>query len=144
VILDEATCHLDPVAEAQAERAFTERHGTLVVIAHRISSAMRAHRILVMDGADTVLGNHRDLLTSNSLYADLVGYWDHTMTPARLTAASGSGQLGERNKPWEAGILAGCWSAPTAGRVECGGADGDCVGGWFGVDRCCCKSAPES
>ncbi|MGH3998352.1 MAG: ATP-binding cassette domain-containing protein, partial [Pseudonocardiaceae bacterium] len=48
VILDEATCHLDPVAEARAERAFAERHGTLIVIAHRISSAMRADRILVM------------------------------------------------------------------------------------------------
>lgn len=97
VILDEATCHLDPVAEAQAEQAFAERPGTLVVIAHRISSAMRAERILVMDGTDTVLGGHQDLLMSNDLYADLVGYWDHTVidhtvTPAR-TAASGWGQL---------------------------------------------------
>ncbi|MGH8917510.1 MAG: ABC transporter ATP-binding protein, partial [Actinomycetes bacterium] len=76
VILDEATCHLDPVAEARAEEAFAERHGTLIVIAHRISSAMRADRVLVMDGADAVLGSHHDLLTSNNLYADLVGYWD--------------------------------------------------------------------
>ncbi len=82
VILDEATCHLDPVAEAQAEQAFAERHGSLIVIAHRISSAMRADRILVMDGADAVLGSHHDLLTSNSLYADLVGYWDRTSTTA--------------------------------------------------------------
>ncbi|MGQ0775973.1 MAG: ABC transporter ATP-binding protein [Pseudonocardiales bacterium] len=78
VILDEATCHLDPVAEARAEQAFAERHGTLIVIAHRISSALRADRILVMDGADAVLGNHHDLLANNRLYADLVGYWDHT------------------------------------------------------------------
>ncbi|MGH3931740.1 MAG: ABC transporter ATP-binding protein [Pseudonocardiaceae bacterium] len=78
VILDEATCHLDPVAEARAEQAFAERHGTLVVIAHRISSALRADHILVMDGADAVLGNHHDLLANNRLYADLVGYWDHT------------------------------------------------------------------
>lgn len=82
MILDEVTCHLDPVAEAQAERAFAERHGTLIVIAHRISSAMRADRILVMDGTDTVLGSHHDLLASNSLYADLVGHWDHTTTAA--------------------------------------------------------------
>ncbi|MGH3770331.1 MAG: ATP-binding cassette domain-containing protein [Pseudonocardiaceae bacterium] len=81
VILDEATCHLDPVAEARAENAFAERHGTLIVIAHRISSAMRADRILVMDGADAVLGGHRDLLASSSLYADLVGYWDHALAP---------------------------------------------------------------
>jgi ATP-binding cassette subfamily C protein len=95
VILDEATCHLDPVAEARAEQAFAERHGTLIVIAHRISSAMRADRILVMDGADAVLGSHHDLLVNNSLYADLVGYWDHTGSPGSLAArARGSGGSG--------------------------------------------------
>lgn len=83
VILDEATCHLDPVAEARAEMAFAERHGTLVVIAHRISSAMRADRILLMDGTDTVLGSHHNLLENNLLYTELVGYWDHTTVPAR-------------------------------------------------------------
>jgi ATP-binding cassette, subfamily C, bacterial len=41
-VLDEATCHLDPIAEARAEHAFATRAGTLVVVAHRISSAMRA------------------------------------------------------------------------------------------------------
>jgi ABC-type multidrug transport system fused ATPase/permease subunit len=86
VILDEATCHLDPVAEARAENAFAERHGTLIVIAHRISSALRADRILVMDGADAILGSHRDLLASNSLYTDLVGYWDSAMAPGRRPA----------------------------------------------------------
>ncbi|MGH8967723.1 MAG: ATP-binding cassette domain-containing protein, partial [Actinomycetes bacterium] len=95
VILDEATCHLDPIAEARAEQAFAERHGTLIVIAHRISSAMRADHILVMDGASTVLGTHHDLLEYNSLYADLVGYWDHTYTPDQLTVkTSGHGDVG--------------------------------------------------
>ena len=47
VILDEATCHLDPAAEERAEAAFARRDGTLIVIAHRISSARRARRILV-------------------------------------------------------------------------------------------------
>ncbi len=79
VILDEATCHLDPVAEARAEQAFAERPGTLIVIAHRISSAMRADHILVMDGSDTILGSHHDLLAGNRLYADLVGHWDRTL-----------------------------------------------------------------
>jgi len=81
VILDEATCHLDPVAEAVAERAFAGRADTLVVIAHRISSALRADRVLVMDGAHAVLGRHDDLLAVNRLYADLVGHWDHTLAP---------------------------------------------------------------
>jgi ATP-binding cassette subfamily C protein len=83
VILDEATCHLDPVTEARVECAFAERRGTLVVIAHRISSAMRAEQILMMDGADTVLGNHHDLLAKNTRYADLVGHWDRALRPAQ-------------------------------------------------------------
>ncbi len=40
-VLDEATCHLDPAAEARAERAFADRPGTLIVVAHRMSSALR-------------------------------------------------------------------------------------------------------
>nr|WP_260408145.1 ABC transporter ATP-binding protein [Planomonospora venezuelensis] len=75
VILDEATCHLDPAAEARAEEAFARRGGTLIVIAHRLSSALRARRVLVMDGARVWLGGHGDLLASCPLYADLVGHW---------------------------------------------------------------------
>jgi ATP-binding cassette subfamily C protein len=75
VILDEGTCYLDPVAEARAEEAFARRGGTLVVIAHRISSAARAERILVMDGAEAVEGTHEELLTESAMYADLVGNW---------------------------------------------------------------------
>lgn len=75
VLLDEATCHLDPVAEARVERAFRARPGTLIVIAHRLSSARRADRILVMDGERTLLGRHGELLRRSGLYADLVGAW---------------------------------------------------------------------
>ncbi|MEV4575354.1 ABC transporter ATP-binding protein [Nonomuraea jabiensis] len=78
VVLDEATCHLDPAAEQRAEEAFAGRDGTLVVIAHRISSAMRARRVLLMDGGATIAGTHQDLLTRSPLYADLVGHWRHT------------------------------------------------------------------
>lgn len=75
VILDEATCHLDPTAEARAEQAFTARPGTLIVVAHRVSSAMRAERVLLMDGARPVLGTHESLLELGGLYAELVGHW---------------------------------------------------------------------
>jgi ABC-type multidrug transport system fused ATPase/permease subunit len=75
-LLDEATCHLDPAAEARAERAFAARPGgTLVVVAHRISSARRADRILVMDGARTACGTHAELLSTSALYRDLAGRW---------------------------------------------------------------------
>ncbi|GAA3134354.1 ABC transporter ATP-binding protein [Planomonospora alba] len=75
VILDEATCHLDPVAEARAEEAFARRGGTLLVIAHRPTSALRARRVLVMDGTRVRLGRHEELLSSSPLYADLAGRW---------------------------------------------------------------------
>ncbi|WP_408997344.1 ATP-binding cassette domain-containing protein [Streptomyces acidiscabies] len=74
-LLDEATSHLDPAAEERAERAFAERPGTLIVVAHRIASARRADRVLVMDGANTAYGTHGELLESSPLYRDLVGRW---------------------------------------------------------------------
>ena len=75
VILDEATCHLDPAAEAVVEEAFAARPGTLVVVAHRISSALRARRVLVMDGDRVTVGTHQDVLDGSPLYRDLVGHW---------------------------------------------------------------------
>lgn len=46
------------------------------MIAHRISSALRARRILLMDGPRPLLGTHESLLSSSPLYAELVGYWE--------------------------------------------------------------------
>ncbi|MFI8215336.1 ATP-binding cassette domain-containing protein [Streptomyces sp. NPDC085932] len=81
-LLDEATCHLDPETEERAERAFARRPGgTLVVVAHRISSARRAGRVLVMDGRDTAYGRHEELMRTSALYRNLVGSW--TPAPAR-------------------------------------------------------------
>jgi len=75
VILDEATCHLDLAAETQVERAFAERAGSLIVIAHRISSARRAQRVLLLDGTQALLGTHPQLLDISPQYADLTGSW---------------------------------------------------------------------
>lgn len=83
VVLDEATCHLDPATERRAEEAFAARGGTLIVIAHRVSSALRARRVLVLDGAAATVGEHPDLVTRSPLYRELLGHWgtpmdDHT------------------------------------------------------------------
>jgi ATP-binding cassette subfamily C protein len=75
VVLDEATCHLDPAAERRAEQAFAERGGTLIVIAHRVSSALRARRVLVLDGADATLGDHATVSAGSPLYRELLGHW---------------------------------------------------------------------
>ncbi|WP_450380434.1 ATP-binding cassette domain-containing protein [Streptomyces paradoxus] len=94
VLLDEATCHLDPAAEARAEEAFARRPGTLLVIAHRISSALRARQVLVLDGDRVVSGTHGEALERSELYRDLVGHWsDGGGTPTtgdgEVTAAPG-------------------------------------------------------
>ncbi|MEU3660601.1 ABC transporter ATP-binding protein [Streptomyces sp. NPDC032940] len=78
LLLDEATCHLDPAAEARAEEALARRPGALVVVAHRMSSALRADRILVLDGVGATCGTHRELLGRSPLYRDLVGHWGET------------------------------------------------------------------
>ncbi|MEV6943121.1 ATP-binding cassette domain-containing protein [Streptomyces sp. NPDC051172] len=83
VLLDEATCHLDPAAEAVAERAFACRPATLIVCAHRISSALRADLVLVMDGSHCRLGTHDRLMTDCALYRDLIGHWDGRGDAAR-------------------------------------------------------------
>jgi ATP-binding cassette subfamily C protein len=88
LILDEATCHLDPVAEERVERVLAGRGGTLIVVAHRISSALRAQRIVLMDGTSTVSGTHQELLATAPMYRDLVGHWDDG--PERLVATGPS------------------------------------------------------
>jgi ATP-binding cassette subfamily C protein len=79
-VLDEATCHLDPEAERRAEEAFAARPGTLIVVAHRISSALRAQRILVLDGNRATVGQHTTLLRDSPLYRDLLGHWQTPQT----------------------------------------------------------------
>ena len=75
VVLDEATCYLDPAAEERAERAFMASGCTLVVVAHRMSATLRAKRVLVMDGEGVDVGSHDELLRRNALYADFHAMW---------------------------------------------------------------------
>ncbi|MER5637151.1 ABC transporter ATP-binding protein [Kitasatospora sp. NPDC002227] len=75
VILDEATSRLDAAAEARVEAAFAARPGTLVVIAHRLGSALRADRVLILDAGRGVTARHGDLQVLSPRYRDLVGHW---------------------------------------------------------------------
>ncbi|MDJ1133009.1 ATP-binding cassette domain-containing protein [Streptomyces iconiensis] len=75
VLLDEAGSQLDPAAEERAEHAFARRPGALVVVAHRISSALRADSVLVLDGVRTRCGTHAELLEHSPLYRDLTAHW---------------------------------------------------------------------
>jgi ATP-binding cassette subfamily C protein len=86
-VLDEATCHLDPETERRAEEAFAARGGTLVVIAHRISSALRARRVLVLDATTAIVGDHAWVRTNSPLYRELLGHWEDG--PAKATIPDG-------------------------------------------------------
>jgi ATP-binding cassette subfamily C protein len=99
VVLDEATCFLDPEAERQAEEAFAKRDGTLIVIAHRISSALRARRILVLDGNKAALGTHAGLMRTSRLYRDLHGSWTPTAEPRPQSSPESSARSSAQIQP---------------------------------------------
>ncbi|MBA8926431.1 ATP-binding cassette subfamily B protein [Kutzneria viridogrisea] len=72
LLLDEATAALDPATEgavlAASDRVAGKR--TTFVVAHRLATAARADRIVVLDGGRVAeQGSHTDLLAANGLYA---------------------------------------------------------------------------
>ncbi len=74
LIFDEATSALDSANERaiQAELQSVARNKTTLVIAHRLSTVVDAHEILVMDAGHIVeRGNHAQLLAHNGVYAQM-------------------------------------------------------------------------
>ena len=78
LVLDEATSSLDPGTEALVEAALDRLMvgRTVVVIAHRLTTAARADRVgVVDDGALVELGSHDELVALGGRYAALYGAW---------------------------------------------------------------------
>lgn len=78
LVLDEATSSLDPGTEALVEGAMERLMAgrTVIVIAHRLSTAERADRVgVVADGALAELGSHDDLVARGGRYAVLHAVW---------------------------------------------------------------------
>ncbi len=73
-MLDEATGAVDTATEQQLQHSLEKllENRTTFIVAHRLSTILRADQILVIDGGRIVeRGNHRDLLALDGKYAHL-------------------------------------------------------------------------
>ncbi|HHC08337.1 MAG TPA: ABC transporter ATP-binding protein [Actinobacteria bacterium] len=78
IVLDEATSNLDPETEVEVEGALRVllHDRTAIVIAHRLRSAERADRVVVVDGGRIVAdGTHESLVAEDPRYRRLVEIW---------------------------------------------------------------------
>jgi ATP-binding cassette subfamily B protein len=78
LVLDEATANVDVHAEVAIEAGLRKLLAgrTAIVIAHRLSTVMRADRIAVLHGGEVVeIGSHDELIEAGGAYARLYRSW---------------------------------------------------------------------
>lgn len=81
LVLDEATSSVDALTEMRLQQALETlaRGRTTIAIAHRLSTALRADRILVMVAGRVVEdGSHDHLMASAGTYATLYAAWERS------------------------------------------------------------------
>jgi ATP-binding cassette subfamily B protein len=78
LVLDEATSNLDLQSETMIEAALDVllENRTAILIAHRLSTAMRADRIVVVDEGRVIEeGSHAELVARGGRYAEMYATW---------------------------------------------------------------------
>jgi ATP-binding cassette subfamily B protein len=78
LVLDEATSNLDLLSEARIEAALDVllEGRTAILVAHRLSTAMKADRIVVVDdGRILESGSHEELVARGGRYAEMYAMW---------------------------------------------------------------------
>ncbi|NND02353.1 MAG: ABC transporter ATP-binding protein, partial [Acidimicrobiia bacterium] len=78
LVLDEATSAVDPATEVRISRALNQltEGRTVVTIAHRLSTAEAADRVLVFDEAKLIQdGPHSELVEEDGVYSTLYASW---------------------------------------------------------------------
>jgi ATP-binding cassette subfamily B protein len=91
LVLDEATSNLDLLSETKIEAALDIllEGRTAILIAHRLTTAMKADRIVVVDeGRIVEQGSHEELVAKGERYAEMYATW---MSHAEGEVHSGSG-----------------------------------------------------
>ncbi len=78
LVLDEATSNLDLLSETRIEAALDVllEERTAVLIAHRLTTAMKADRIVVVDAGRIIeSGSHAELVAAGGRYAEMYATW---------------------------------------------------------------------
>ena len=95
LVLDEPTAALDPVSERQVTEGYESvmRNRTTILISHRRDLAMRADRVVVIDGSTVVeTGTPRELLARNGVFARL--FTSDYFQAAAVSSANASNDRG--------------------------------------------------
>jgi ATP-binding cassette subfamily B protein len=85
LILDEATSSVDASTEVRLTRALDQlsKGRTTISIAHRLSTAARADRVLVLDSGLLVQdGSHDQLVDQPGLYSEMYKSWESSHNTA--------------------------------------------------------------